>query len=484
MKTKLFLLTFVLCFVYFACDDSDLSDIGMGIQPDKDRVSVFDTIFQIEGKTVKLDSIYAKSSHGYLGNFYDQDYGTIKAGYASQYYPSLVYAPVDSIPEDRRGNEVDSVFLYVYYYRYLGDSITPMETTVYPIVKELEKNYYTTVNPADFSDMNSPLSRFSYTARNLNISDSLNNANNKNGVMKAISIPLPKELGQKLCDNYREYISSESTVDYDLIFKDFFKGLYLESSYGVGNILDVDLSEIAVYYTRYVSVTDTLNVTTKVRKSSYAAYTSTKEVIQLNSFEATNDDKLLAPSDDKMYLKTPAGVFSQITIPLQEIKESIGNRKFSAVKLSIGVNEKSDWKYALDYPGNGAIPNSKANAKLLLIEPDSVKSFFESIEADKGVADSHTSYTSTYSSSSQTYEFPNIANIVQNAIDKKVEGNLELLLIPVHVEYSETSSYYSSYQQDYKTYHYLYPSGATLKKGGENLQIKVIASGLEVNLKK
>jgi hypothetical protein len=119
------------------------------------------------------------------------------------------------------------------------------------------------------------------------------------------------------------------------------------------------------------------------------------------------------------------------------------------------------------------------SSKLLLIEPDSVASFFE----DKKVADSQTTYTTQFNSSTYSYEFNNIANVVQNAIDKAPDKDLKLWIIPVLTTwfsqtdmYGQQASYY-----DYMTSHYLYPSGVSLKKGGENLKVRVIATDMKNN---
>jgi hypothetical protein len=208
------------------------------------------------------------------------------------------------------------------------------------------------------------------------------------------------------------------------------------------------------------------------------AFAVTKEVIQLNSFKNTNDAFLLEDDPDKMYLKSPAGVFCELTVPIRDIMKGIGKKKFSSVKLSLNVFPRAEWEYSLSFPGIGQISDSHY-AKLLLIEPDSVKNFFE----QQTIADYQTSYTTEFNSSTYSYDFNNIANVVQNAIDKAPDQDLKLWLIPVQTTFSfQQSSYYSSQTPvDYATSHYLYPSGVTLKKGGDNLKVRVIATDLKVN---
>jgi hypothetical protein len=344
----------------------------------------------------------------------------------------------------------------------LGDSLTPMEISVYQVTKKpLDNNYYTNINPDDYCDTKKVWGQKAYTARDLNISDSVYNSST---YYKNISVSLPSEWGQKL---YEEYVQNGRTFSALEDFVQNFKGTYIESSFGVGNLIQVDISEIQIFYQECYKKDDKDTIVTNA-----AALTVTKEVMQLNIFENNHSDELLKPDPDKMYLKTPAGVFSKIIIPIPEIMKSIGKRKFNSVKLNIGAYAQETRDFTLPLPGTGAF-SSTAKAKLLLIEPDSVKSFFE----NQKVADSQTTYTTTYSSTTQLYAFNNIANLIQNAITNNPDKNLELLLIPVQVEY------YTNYSSDldYSTEHYLYPSAVTLKKGGNNLQLRIIASDLEIN---
>ena len=470
MKTKIFLFSFFIALLAtVSCSDEDTFDnIGGSIQPDKDKIQVFDTTMNIWGETVKVDAIYAKTISGYLGRFVDPQYGEIKAGYISQFYPANGF-PLDSM---KNSNQIDSVRLFVLYRSYVGDSLAPMEVTAYRVIKPLEKHYYTNVDPSLYCDMDNPWGKATYTARDMNISDSLNLANVMSGAYKAVSIPLPLEFGQSLLEEYKRgengaFASPEKMAE-------FFPGVYLESTFGSGSILDVEETRILIYYDRDVT-DDAGNIITG---SAAATLRVTKEVIQLNSFANTRNEELLAPSEDKMYLKTPAGVFSKIVIPIPEIIRTIGDRTFNNVKLTLNAYPREEREFNLPFPGLGT--NNAVNltrSKLLLIEPDSVKTFFE----EQRNADNKTSFFTTFNVSTYAYTYDNIANVVQNAIEKAPNKNLELLVIPVDVSYFTESSLYTAYLIDYAAAHYLAPSAVTLKKGGDNLQIQIIAADLEVN---
>ena len=479
MKTSGIVFCLFLGIIYTACNDT-IGRVGLSTQPDKDKVSVFDTTVIIDAKTIVVDSLYAKTPNGFLGEFYDPAYGSVKSSYICQYYPSIGFPYLDSIVD----NKIDSVRLSIAYSAYIGDTLAPMEVTVYPIVKPLDKNYYTNANPEDYCDMNHPLAKYGFTARNMNISDSvLQDWRTNYGYYSYISIPLPVKIGQDYLDKIMQ--NELPTVD---DFLNFFPGTYITITYGTGCMLPVDLTQIFIYYTRKTSTL--IDVDGNADSTGYvvssAALTVTKEIIQLNKFENRNPDFLTANDTSKTYIKSPAGVFTELTIPIKEIVKGIGKKKFSSVTLSLKAYPQNDWNYSLQFPGmtGSMVPapssdNTTGNsAKLLLIQPDSVANFFEM----KKVADNQTTFTTQFNTSSYMYNFNNIANLVQNAIDKAPDQDLKVWVIPVMTTWvSQTDAYGQTVYADYMTSHYLYPSGVTLMKGGDNMKVRVIATDLTIN---
>ena len=453
------------------CNDT-IDSIGIHMKPDEDVIAVFDTTLNIDGRTIRMDSLYAKSINGLLGQFQDPQFGGLKAGYVCQYYPSLGFS-LDSIL-GTAGQEVDSIQLKILYTSYVGDSLAPMEVSVYPVVRPLEKNYYTNVDPAQFCDTQTLLGQQAYTARDLTISDSLNQTLS----YKMVSVPLSRELGQSFLDEYRKPNHGLFTPSG---FTTFFPGTYLASTFGSGCILKVESTEIDIYYTRLFTKQGSAGQDSIYQGASLAVLSVTKEVIQLNKYKGLNDEHLLEESSDKMYLKSPAGIFCEVSIPLKKIVQTLGNRKFNNVKLSIGAYPKEDREYVLNFPGLGVSNTAtQTRPKMLLIEPDSIKTFFE----ERKYANGQTSFYTTFDASAFAYTFDNISNVIQNAIDKGVQNEfLSLYLIPVDVSYYlYTDPYtYSSYPVDNATSHYLVPSAVTLKKGGDQLKIQIVATDLKKN---
>ena len=476
MKTSKIVFCILSSVIFFACNDT-IGRVGLGIQPDEDKITVFDTTFNFDARTIAVDSIYAKTPNGLLGEFYDPSYGSIKSSFICQYYPSIGFQYLDSIVGDELNHpKIDSVRLNLYYSSFIGDSLAPMEVTVYPVIKPLTDNYYTNANPSDYCDLNNPIAKYAYTARNLNLSDSLIKANIANGAYTYyLSIPLPVKFGQDYLD---KILNGElTTVDE---FLNYFPGTYITTTFGTGSMLPIDMAAIKLYYSEITStlIDSNGNDSTGIVANA-AVFTVTKEVIQLNKFESKNPAFLTEDSPDKTYLKTPAGVYTELTIPIKEIVKAIGKKKFNSVSFSLKAYPKDDWTYSLPFPGvpvtSSYTTSSGYQPKLLLIQPDSVADFFET----KKVADGQTSFTTQFNATTYTYDFNNIANLIQNAIDKAPDQDLKLWVIPVLTTwFSQSTSYGYSASVDYMTSNYLYPSGVTLKKGSDNLKLRVIAADM------
>ena len=455
MKYKVILFSFLSGLLFWACEDT-VSDVGMGILPDEDKIGIYTDTVYLDATTIKLDSIYANTVYGMLGEIYDPTYGSLKSSYMCQFY-----APeIGVFPDTVINNQIDSVVLRICYHSYLGDSLAPMEVSVYPITKALNENYYTNVSPSDYYDSETVWGRKGYTARDLNVSDSLNIANQ---YLKNLYVRLPDDLGVKFYEEWRKPAPNAfSSAD---AFVKFFPGVYVTPTFGSGSILFVggmyvnEGTFVDVYFKYIATTKDSNGNDSTYVNNGITTFNVTKEIVQLNNYQSSHDENLLQPDEEKVYAKTPAGIFPKITIPIPDIINKMGAKKFTNAKLSLSVFGKDEWEYSFGYP-----------SKLLLINQDSVTTFFE----NKLVADNRTTYASTFGSSlAYTYNFGNVSAVIQNAITNSPDKNLELLLIPVSTR--------SSGSTDYSTAHYLYPSGLTIKKGREFMKLAIVATDMDVD---
>ena len=134
-------------------------------------------------------------------------------------------------------------------------------------------------------------------------------------------------------------------------------------------------------------------------------------------------------TDTCTYLKTPAGIYTEVTLPIDEIKKGHENDTITSAKVAFTrMRSRSNTsEVILEEP-----------TRLLLIERDSLYSFFE----NNGTPDNITSYLATYNSSQKTYSFNNISYLINRMYARKgkSENWNKAVLIPVEVQSNSSST--------------------------------------------
>ncbi|MDH6305610.1 hypothetical protein M2459_002077 [Parabacteroides sp. PF5-5] len=449
MKIKLSILGVVLGIILLnACDD-DMGLVGPSIQPEGDIPSVYTDTFAITASTVLIDSIYAKTATGLLGEIYDPLYGNLKSDYICQFYVQdgfkFAHEPIDG--------KIDSIDFTIYYTAttgWLGDSLAAMEATIYPVVKALDRNYYTNIRPEDYADLRNPLGAQAYTARNMLLSDSLYAADGPQLVIR-----MPQEVGQRIYDETVNNPASFATQD---AFNRFFPGLYITNTFGSGNILYVDASYMSIHYSYYVKSVSTGALDSAVYANEW--FPVTKEVVQMNRIQNANIEQLLQPNDKYTYLKTPSGVYTKITIPTKDIISKINGREVNNFYMSFAPMPQPEWKYAFSRP-----------TYLAMIPEDSVKTFFE----EGKITNSISSYLLSYNADSAKYIAGNVSNLLKYQMEYAPEDDLNMLLIPVTCTF-QTDYYGNATSTPAAISNFLRPSGVTLRKDSEVMRVQVISS--------
>ena len=115
-----------------------------------------------------------------------------------------------------------------------------------------------------------------------------------------------------------------------------------------------------------------------------------------------------ANNSDYSYLKTPAGLFTEVTLPVEEIWAGHEKDSLLAAKMTFQrLNNDTVDSRSLGTPST-----------LLMVMKDSLYTFFEK----KKLPDSRTSYLVSYNSSYNTYTFTNLSNLITTIHNKKVKG--------------------------------------------------------------
>ena len=150
------------------------------------------------------------------------------------------------------------------------------------------------------------------------------------------------------------------------------------------------------------------------------------------SYDKENIQRLVS-NEAYTYIKAPDGIFTEVTLPVEEIKKGHENDTIMSAKVVFRrMNDTSDLSDdILQEPQN-----------LLIIERDSLYSFFE----NRSLPNNVTSYLATYSSKKNSYTFNNISGLVNHMYEmrNKTENWNKAVLIPVQVTTTSGSSSSSS----------------------------------------
>ena len=469
MKAKYALIA-LLAITFWGCDDNT-AGLGLGMFPGSDQnINGKLSTFDVTTESVHAGKIYAMTNVGYVGKFTDETFGTYQAGFLAELNcPSGMTFPgvyngtalndkkkatnimvdeaglgddaigiynTDNINDPKRkliGN-IHTIELYLWYSSYFGDSLTACRLSVYALNENLDtKNaYYTDITPEDYYDANtdnSLLGTKAYTAVDLSVKDSIRKLSTYvPSVHVSFRDKAAKEIGKEIIKR-----ANELGVNFDnKEFRKIFKGIYVKSDYGDGTVLYIDQAQMNVVYKCYAVDTLTgVKLEKKVVKEGeskdstyygYRTFATTREVIQANQLDNDKDAIQKCINEDTWtYLKSPAGIFTQITLPISQIADSLLNQTaekrqsdiLNAVKLGIPIyNETSDKKFGMSTPSN-----------VLLIRKKYKDSFFEKNQLSDEITSSLFRPTTT---SFTQYTFNNITQMINDCLADREKAEKEI----------------------------------------------------------
>ncbi|MBP3669346.1 MAG: DUF4270 domain-containing protein [Bacteroides sp.] len=416
----------------FSCDDST-TGIGDSTIAGGDSIPAGSAIYTATTRSILADSVYARTSTAYLGKYTDPQFGEFTADFIAQFNCGDDF----EFPETLQ--EVTGITLRLYYSTHFGDSLNAMRLQVDSldtIIPEGEMStFYTSVDPKQYYNPSAqPLARKAFSAKGISAEDSTYTYSDGYGLTQSYTsywqnIKLPISLGQMMYDKYVEnrnnYKNSEQFI------KNVLKGFYVSCTHGDGTILYIDDMQLILNF-NYL----TESSSGKVDSLAYGGtvFAATKEVIQANRFQNSDRLKELAEDPTCTYLKTPAGIFTEVTLPIEEIAESHLRDTLNAVSITFTrYNEKSDSKYQMGVPDY-----------LLMVRKSDMYTFFEKNK----LYDNQTSFLAQYiasGTSGNTYSFNNIAALVTYCINEKKSGKSDedwnkVVLIPVKVDMDASSN--------------------------------------------
>lgn len=432
MKILRLLTVLVIAALTFAACDDTTEGIGGSITNKIDNINISNSAFNVTTKSIVADSVLSRNNTGLIGKMKDPETGNyVKGDYMTQLsvLPTFSVDTLDYIKQANKGSiEADSCYLLVSYNASYGDTIAPMKVTAYEMTKPMaeDQEYYSNYDAFEKGWVNENNQHWSSNYNLSNTSD-----------VKNFKIYLNKEYKNKkdgkTYKNYGSYIM-QTYAEHPEYFKTNYKflhnvcpGFYIKNVGGTGNMAKIWNTELIFYWKRQktIKAKDGVKDSTAV-SIGYNRFDGTEEVLQLNKIE--NDKKSmekLASQEKWTYLKSPAGIFTEVTLPIDDIMKGHEKDTLNTATISFPrLNNENE-----DNPYNFATPST-----ILMVQKDSLQSFFEKSK----LADSRTSYTASYSSTGtykNAYTFQNIANLVSAMYKNKGKGENwnKVVLVPVNV---------------------------------------------------
>lgn len=423
-----------------ACDDTTES-IGISLTENADHLAVSSSSFQVTSRSVSVNSVVSRSTTGYLGRIKDPETGShITGDFMTQFtwLEGYQLTSQDSISSrDSSGKIIaDSCEIRLFYTSYYGDSLATMKLTLYELDKPMLENrsYYSDFDPLAEGYVRSDGISKSKAYSLLNISDYITMKDTSeyvNNICVRLTEPYTDKNGETY-NNFGTYIlrqyysHPEYFKNYLTLIKNVMPGFFFKITGGLGSMAYVTAPQLNIYYRRYVNGKDSTHLT---------LLSGTEEVLQTTTI--TNDAAAisrLVNDNSCTYIKSPSGIFTELTLPVDEIMKGHENDTINTAKIVLNrINNAQLSLYNLPAPST-----------LLMIESDSVTSFFE-----KGkLANYKQSFLANYSSSANTYTFNNISELIAfmhtaknrgmksdaNWVEHHPNWN-KVMLVPVHTNY-------------------------------------------------
>ncbi|MBO4849495.1 MAG: DUF4270 domain-containing protein [Prevotella sp.] len=390
-----------------ACDDTT-DDIGISLTDNSDQLAVSSSVFQAFSRSVAVDSVVAKSSRGYLGRIKDPETDAYVTGdFMTQFncMEGFTILAKDSIAHHDENGEViaDSCEIRLFYNSYYGDSLATMKLTLYELDHPMQEDvtYYSDYSPLDDGNVRLDGVHEQKTYTLLNYSDENRGKDNDyiNNICIRLNNPYTAKDGRTY-NNYGSYVM-HSFYEHPEYFKNanifrrhVMPGFFFKVTGGMGSMAYVTSPQINIYFSHYKNKNNTDSIS-----KSYTLLSGTEEVLQTTT--VTNDHSAIASlvSDETCtYIKSPSGIFTEITLPVDNILAGHDNDTINTAKMVLHRLNNEQWNTY----------NLPAPQTLLLVEADSVSSFFENSK----VANYKQSFLASYSTVNNTYTFSNIGALI------------------------------------------------------------------------
>ena len=451
MKTKFLASMLFAVFVIAACDDNTES-IGTFITDGADHLEVTADSFNVTMNSIAADSVLSRSNVGYLGKVKDPETGAYITGdFTTQFsvIEDVTFPNINILDQITAETVADSCEMRLFYQNYFGDSLATMKLTAYELQSPMKEdvNYYSNYNPQIEGLIRAGGIETSqvYSIKNMKVSE---DERSDKDFIEYISIKLNDPYTDKDGNTYNnfgtyilrtyhqhpEYFKNSYNFVHNVI-----PGFYIKNTGGLGSMAYINSSQLRINF-KYDYNDSTYN--------GAFYFGGTEEVLQKTTISNDKETITKLVNDNSCtYIKTPAGVFTQVTLPIDDVVLGHENDTINRAKVVLRrINNTEQGEYTLNLPQT-----------LLMIPSDSIYSFFE----NGNIANYKQSFLATYSGSNSstseanTYTFNNIASLVSFIADNKRNGMKndpnwlsqhpnwnKVVLIPVTATYNSSNELY------------------------------------------
>lgn len=424
MKSKSIVAVLFLLILAYSCTYT-LSEVGAGVQPSSDDISVDTATINVTTENIFVESIYSRPDSFLLGSFADDKYGSLQAEILAQ-----VQGPTGigfSYPDNA---EPDSALIKIYYSSWFGDSYSPMLVSIYEMKKKtfnFTDLYTTSINPSNFvdADASTLLATKIFAAKDASLMRD-----------KANSVSF--KVDSTFCKK-RFYSNDPAVYLTDESFSSFFKGIYIKANYGVATMLNVRQIDLECYY-HYKYLKNGKDTTV----NNVQVFPANTEVRQVNRFvhpDTTAIKLKLALKDSVNYVSSPANIQTRVVLPLRSIKQKMLS-KINGKQLTVNsamlrveateIDASTLAKPLVDY--------------MLLIKESEIESFFAKgelpSESNSAVLVPMTSELITNTTTYKKYYNFNLAGLISRELKSNPTptDDINLRLIPVKVVLNSSGS--------------------------------------------
>ena len=433
-----------------ACSD-DTFDFGDSLTQEADKLLVRKASYAVSTRTIVADSVLFKNSSCNLGRMKDPETG---AYITSEFMTQLNVLESFGLPTDAEfesridGKPVaDSCRLEFYLANATSmiDTLAAMKIRVLELDRPMEEGveYYSNFDPvAQGLIRNGGLAKdkmFSY--RDLTVKDSLRASTN---YLDMINVRLNEPYKDKNGNEYQNYGTYIIQQYYQ--HPEYFRNSY-QFVHNVCPGFFVSVIDGEGLYTEIPNMCLRIYFRVKDENGSTANYAivlaGNEEVLQTTKI--TNEQNILnqlAQDDRCTYIKSPAGLYTEVTLPVDDIQRAHENDSLMSAKISFQrINS--------DYANNSI----KAPTYILMVQKDSLSSFFEKNKKFDNITSFYTTYlSSSGNNAANEYTFSNISSLIRSMSEAKQSGMAtdsdwmakhpdwnKVLLVPIQLK-TETSS--------------------------------------------